>query len=80
MKHNATFHAFKQSGKWYSSDRGNLSADTYTVWETQERRDKILQANDGKYPGLNGTGSNFIFVVIPDEDAEHGYPLMLKPE
>ena len=78
-KFNATFHSFKSSGKWYASERGVLPEDVFGVFSIDERRDAILKGNDGLYPGLNGAGREFMFVVIPDEDCPFGYPLMLKP-
>ena len=77
---NATFHCFKESGKWYVTYRGYLSEDVFRVYGHRERRTQILLDNDGKYPGLSGPGREFIFVVIPDDGTPHGYPLMLKPE
>lgn len=76
---NATFHSFKESGKWYATGRGYLSSEVFKVFDRDQRRDQIIKDNDGKYPGLSSTGSEFVFVVIGDENVEHGYPLMLKP-
>ena len=53
---NATFHSFKQSGKWYATDRGLLTADVFAVFETSKRRARIVAANGGRYPGLNSAG------------------------
>lgn len=75
---NAEFLCFKKSGKWYSSGRGFVTESLYEVFNTDERRLQILADNDGIFPGLSTQGADFIWVVIPDEDAP-GYPLLLKP-
>lgn len=77
-KSNAKFLAFKPSGKWYATGDGWLSLEVFKVWSTQERRNQIVKDNGGKYPGLNGPGEHFVFVVLPSDDIEHGYPLMLN--
>lgn len=79
MKQNATFHAFKASGKWYASSRGWLDPRVFKVFDTGDRRRLIIEDNDRRYPGLNGAENDFIFVVIGDDENEHGYPLMLRP-
>lgn len=77
---NATFHAFKPSGKWYTTDRGILSENCYGVAFTPaERRAKVLEVNGGNYPGLSSPGERFVLVVIPDETVEFGFPLLLPP-
>lgn len=79
MIQNAMFYSFKQSGKWYASDKDYLSPEVFAVFNRQARRNMIVDDNGGAYPGLSGPGSEFIYVVIPDEDCEHGFPLMLNP-
>jgi hypothetical protein len=76
---NATFHAFRASGKWYASGRGHLPKEVFAVFERTERRLAIITANGGKFPGLNGPGEEFVFIVVADEDVDYGYPLMLAP-
>jgi hypothetical protein len=78
-KPNATFHAFKQSGKWYSSDRGVLTEGVFGVFDTDARRDRIAFDNENAYPGLMSDGSEYFLVVIGDEDLDFGFPLMLCP-
>lgn len=78
-KSNCTFHSFRESGKWYATGRGVLTADVFRVWETVERRDHIVKDNEGCYPGLSSAGDGYVFVVIPDEGCPHGFPLMLYP-
>lgn len=75
---NAAFHAFKTSGKWYTSGRGYLSPDVFKVFGTGDRRRQIVFDNDGKYPGLSGPGDGFILVIVGDEMVNYGYPLMLN--
>lgn len=77
---NATFYSFRTSGKYYETGRGSLTEDVFKVFGAPERRAQILKDNGGKYPGLSGPGKDFIFVVIGDEQIDHGYPLLLKPE
>lgn len=77
---NATFHAFKPSGKWYTSERGNLTEACYGEAFTQtERRARVIQANGGHYPGLSSAGDRFVLVVVPDESVDFGFPLLLTP-
>jgi len=75
---NATFHMFKPSGTWGYSGRGYLSQDVFTVFSHAEQRAQILKDNDGKMPGMNGTGSNYHVVVIGDDDLAHGWPLHIN--
>jgi hypothetical protein len=77
---NAIFHCFKTSGKWYAGDYGNLSKETFEVFSNRERREELLKSNNGNFPGIGGRGEEFIFVVIPNEEVEFGFPLMLFPE
>jgi hypothetical protein len=74
---NATFHSFKENGKWYVTGRGMLTKEVFDVFGAAARREAILQANGGNYPGLSGRGVGLIFVVFGDDD--FGYPLLLKP-
>lgn len=84
---NATFHCFRQSGKWYTTERGVLPPEVFKPYlhhgdKTPARVntwDRILAANGGKMPGLSTTGSTFNVIVILDEDVDHGYPIMLTP-
>lgn len=78
MNPNATFHSFKRSGKWYASGRGFLSPEVFTAsFDRNGRRERILQDNEGKFPGLSGRGDDFTFVVFGDDDLSYGFPLML---
>lgn len=79
MGENATFHSFKPSGKWYASGRGHLLKDVFECFTAVDQWKRILRANGGAYPGLKSIGAEFVCVVIPDEDVEFGYPLMLRP-
>lgn len=78
--HNATFYAFKGwslSRKFYTSGRGHISS---TVFDgTGEYLQKILDHNQGKWPGLNGPGNDYFRFVVIDADIEHGWPLMFDP-
>jgi len=76
---NATFHAFRTSGKWYTTGRGYLSPGVFAVFERHERREQIVADNGGRYPGLSGPGNDFIFVVVGDDSCDHGFPLLLYP-
>lgn len=64
---NAKFTYFKASGKFYSSDIGNVP-DTNEVWS----REQLLSVNGFRMPGLSTTGSSFIVVVHPE--GEFGWP------
>lgn len=77
---NCTFHCFKASGKWYATERGIITKEVFGIFDCEARRNMILRVNGGKYPGLNGTGSEFVFVVVPDDDVSYSFPLMLKPD
>jgi hypothetical protein len=76
---NATFHSFKPSGKWRASARGVLTPDVFATSDRAERRERIVRANGGKFPGLSGRDDDLVYVVIADEEVEFGYPLMLFP-
>lgn len=80
MEPNATFHAFKDTGKWYASGRGVLPAEAFHgSLDRPERYALILKANGEKFPGLSSTGRHFIAVIIPDESIEFGWPLLFHP-
>lgn len=74
---NATFYAFNPTGKWKYEGRGYLSPEVFAVFERSERRARILQDNGGKFPGMSSTADDYVWVVVGDEDNNHGYPLML---
>ncbi len=77
---NACLHTFRTTGKWYASGRASISADIFSSYFTHAaRRQKILEENAGKCPGLSTRGEDFVWVVLLDDVASHGYPLMLRP-
>jgi len=75
---NASFYAFTENGKWKYEGRGHLSQAVFQVFELHARRNQILEDNDNKFPGMSSAGLNYTWVVIPDEEIAHGYPLMLR--
>lgn len=79
MKDNATFYTFKPSGKWKYKGRGYASPELYTCWDRDEKRQRILADNGGKMPGMSTDGSDLIVMVAIDDDAEHGWPLLIHP-
>lgn len=74
----ATFYAFKSSGKYYSAGRAYLDPRFFREWP-DDRRKFLLELTGGKYPGLSGTGSELTWVIVPDDDHENGFPILLKP-
>lgn len=75
---NATVYTFKSSGKWYATGRGYVPREVYIeTHDCDPRREKILQNNGGHCPGLSSSGSEFWWVVVPDESAD-GFPLLLR--
>lgn len=76
---NATFYAFNPSGKWKYEGRGFLSSSVFDAFTRQERRERILRDNDGKFPGMSTAAEEYIWVVIGDPEIDHGFPLMLHP-
>lgn len=77
---NAHFHIFKVSGKWYTSGRGILPDTTFKPYYNPSlAREKILEANGGKMPGLSEKGKYFRIVIVPDKDHGMGWPLTLDP-
>lgn len=80
--HNATFHCFKPRGKWYTSARGVLPRSVHEPYYQggADARPKIHAANNGCMPGLSGTADYFIVVVVPDEEVDFGYPVLMHPE
>lgn len=87
VKNNATFYCFKRSGKWYTTERGNVPKGVFEPYlhegpdspASVNTRRKLLAANGGKMPGLSGKGEEFAVVVILDEDVDFGYPIHLNP-
>lgn len=77
---NATFIAFKRTGKWKYTGRGYLSEDVFKFFTRGERRAQVLEDNDGKFPGMSTAGEDLVWVIIGDEYLTHGYPLMLHPD
>jgi hypothetical protein len=79
MKANCTFHYFKPRGKWYTTERGVFPPSEPHSYN-DIRRETIMSANGGKMPGLMTTASNFIVIVIPDDDCDdpQAFPRLLK--
>lgn len=77
---NATFHAFKPSGKWKYTGRGYLSPEVFKLFRGEEQVTQILRDNDGKWPGMNSSADDLTLVVIGDDDIDHGFPLMIVRE
>lgn len=77
---NATFHSFKKSGKWYASGRGIWPPAMNKTFGNRERRELIASANNNAFPGISSKGSEFILVVIPDDDTPDSWPIMLIVE
>ena len=76
-KSNARFLMFKPSGKWKYEGRGILPHD-FSKYD--DFRALIIASNGGLCPGMSTDGSDYIIIVIPDEDHPTGWPLMLKPK
>lgn len=75
----ATFHSFKDSGKWYATGRARLDPVFFTTFPPSRRKFLLTLLPDGKYPGLNSAGEEFTWVIMPDENHENGFPIMLRP-
>lgn len=83
FKENATFYCWKASGKYYTEGRGHFPEAAFAAggpFDGGGRLALILSHNEGKWPGLSGTGSEFTRVAIPDEECECGWPLIFKPD
>lgn len=79
-KPNATFVAFKPSGKFYQIARGHLPRDAFHPYYDRGRaRQLILDAHAGAMPGLSSDGLGYHIVVTPDVDGP-GWPISLPPE
>lgn len=78
---NATFYAFKPSGKWKYSGRGVVDVRLFMqMFGAEERRRyAIHELNGGKHPGMSGPADEYDVVVVPDEDAP-GWPLLFKTD
>ena len=74
---NATFYCFKESGKYYTHERGILTREVYLSKTNHDARSRVLFDNGGNYPGLSFKGQDLIWFIIPDEEVEYGYPLCL---
>lgn len=77
---NATFYSFKESGKWKYSGRGRVTQQLFACFSRVGRRRRILFDNNEKFPGMSTPAEDFIWVVLPDESCDFGYPLMLLPD
>lgn len=77
---NATFHAFKPSGKWYATARGHMSERVFNVFDPESRIMQMLADNGGKWPGMSTVASDMTLLVFPDAECPHGYPLMFVRE
>ena len=75
-----TVMTFRPSGKWYATGRARL--DTKKLFRethgSTERRAELLRQCGGACPGLSGRGDSFVIVLIPHDDAEYGFPVMMK--
>lgn len=77
---NATIHTYRVSGKWYATGRGVTDNTLYVnCHDSYSRRERLLVLNGDKCPGLRSRGDEFIVVVVPDENVECGFPLMIWP-
>jgi hypothetical protein len=72
-KANAICYTFKASGKYYTFGRGYSRPGYYGG----NRRERLIDDNDGKCPGLGTDGREFFILVIPDDESA---PYLLKPE
>lgn len=75
---NAKFRYFKESGKYYTGDEeGELPVSVFDPFleDNEKTRKKILDANDGRMPGLSTEGRGF-YVYVESED---GWPILLRP-
>lgn len=79
---NCTFIYFKPSGKFYSSARGMAPTITQFI-STTPTRELVIICNDSldfTAPGLSTNGSNFIIIIVPDEEIDHtvylSYPVL----
>lgn len=75
---NASFYAFKPSGKWKYEGRGYLSNEAFRDFD--DRKGRILRENGNCWPGMIYDARDLICVVIPDESHETGFPLMFIPK
>jgi hypothetical protein len=73
---NATFHAFKTSGKWGYTSRGVLDAEVFNTFNAFAQYEAILKLNGDCWPGMNGRADGYITVAIPDEACTFGWPLI----
>lgn len=75
VKPNATFLAFKPSGKWKYEGRGFLTEKAMMTFDN--RKAQVLEDNGGNWPGCSNPMDYLHCVVVPDEAAEgYVYPLM----
>lgn len=77
---NGTFMAFRPGGKWYTTERGIVPDKLFNGVPRKHARGPIAEANGGCFPGLNSIGTTMFLIVIPDEENDVGFPLMIEPE
>jgi len=78
-KKNCTFHCFKASGKWYTSEEGLIDESVFGSFGTN-RLDRLLDLNGGTWPGLSTEGKEFFRIALPHEDLNYGFPQMYLPD
>jgi hypothetical protein len=77
---NATVHTFSSSGMWYATGRGHVPKSMFVrTFDHAGHRSEILRLNGGRCPGLWADGKELKWVVLLDDAAGHGFPLMLMP-
>ncbi len=73
----ATFLSFKPRGKWQYTGRGIFPEAAFGpgCFTNEEKLSVLLKANQDKWPGTSGRGTDMVRIVIPDPGVDHGWPL-----
>jgi hypothetical protein len=76
------FYYFKPSGKYYAFGLGEWPNNQWQIPYNDGKmwRDKIMEVNDGKMPGMSGRASNYYITSRFPEDYPHGFPNLIPPE
>lgn len=78
-KENCSFHCFKPSGTWYTSEEGFIDESVFEECG-RDSLNRVLELNEGCWPGLGTKGEGFFRIVLPHEDLDYGYPQMYLPD
>lgn len=76
---NCSFHCFKASGKWYTSEEGFIDESVFGSFG-KDRLSTVLELNGDRWPGLSTEGKDLFRIALPHERLDYGFPQMYLPD